>query len=171
MSEVIPYMVLRDNREQKPQDFAPYKTAYHHCLGTEDTTLTTGDYTIKGLEDKLCVERKGSISELANNLGRGKLRFMDEIGRMASFPHKFIICEFPISDLYGWPQTAKMSNWAKKNTKIRANYLLKCMTEFEVQNGIHVLYFADAKEANKYMSNLFKRVNEIYPKEARNEHD
>ena len=169
MAEIIPYTVLRDNREQKPLDFEYRKTPYHVCLGTEDTTLETGDYTIKGLEDKLCVERKGSVSEIAQNLGTGNMRFMDEIARMASFPHKFIICEFPFSDLMRWPEGAGLSYAQQKKVRIRANYMIMRMTEFQVQNGIQVMYFDNRDQAQKYMSNLFKRVNEIYPAECRNE--
>ena len=41
--------------------------------------LDTGDYSIQGLEDKICIERKGCVEELAQNLGSKKQTFLKEI--------------------------------------------------------------------------------------------
>jgi len=46
--------VLVDTREQCPWKF----TENSWCSGSEITTLKTGDYTLEGFEDKLCVEKK-----------------------------------------------------------------------------------------------------------------
>ena len=57
-----PYLVYRDTREKDGWDFA--QSGY--CAGTEPQTIKTGDYTLHGYENHLCIERKGNVSELAS---------------------------------------------------------------------------------------------------------
>ena len=92
------FIILKDTREQTPWEFN-----FAHTVAEEIGTIKTGDYTIKGLEDKICIERKGCIEEFANNLGREYSRFKKELIRMDEFPHAFIICEFPLKDLMEYP--------------------------------------------------------------------
>ena len=77
------YHVIRDTREQDGYYFSQYGS----CDGMIEHKLDTGDYAIQGLEDKVCVERKGCIEELAINLGQKKHAFLNEIERMKPFPH------------------------------------------------------------------------------------
>ena len=72
------YTVIKDTREQDGWIFAPYD----RCEGMEVDTLHTGDYTLKGFEDIVCVERKASVSEIATNLGKKKKAFYNEMERM-----------------------------------------------------------------------------------------
>ena len=89
------FTVIKDTREQDGYYFSKFNT----CAGMVDQKLDTGDYSIQGLEDKICVERKGCVEELAINLGSKKRTFMNEIARMESFPFKFLILEFSLDDL------------------------------------------------------------------------
>ena len=84
------FYVIKDTREQDGY----YFSKYGNCLGMVEEKLDTGDYAIQGLEDKVCVERKGWVEELAINLGQKKHAFLNEIERMKDFPHKFLILEF-----------------------------------------------------------------------------
>ena len=59
------FTIIRDTREQTPWDFT-----FEHTVAEELGTIKTGDYAVKGIEDKLCIERKGCIEEFANNLGK-----------------------------------------------------------------------------------------------------
>ena len=93
------YTVIKDTREQDGWFFSKYDK----CSGMETSSLHTGDYTIKGFEDVVCVERKASISELANNLGKKKKAFYAEMQRIKDFPFKFLIFEFSFSDLSEYP--------------------------------------------------------------------
>ena len=84
----IKYQVIRDTREQNGWDF----TAGNSCEGTLVEGLKTGDYSIKGYEHLLSIERKGCIAELASNLVED--RFERELERMESFKYSFLILEF-----------------------------------------------------------------------------
>ena len=69
MPKAPAYTVIKDTREQDGYTFERFESRYHACAGMVVQKLDTGDYSLVGLEDKLCIERKGRISELAINLG------------------------------------------------------------------------------------------------------
>ena len=98
-SKIPNYTVIKDTREQNGWFFSQYDK----CDGMEVATLHTGDYTIKGFEDVVCIERKASVTELANNLGKNKKAFYAEMVRMQDFPFKFLILEFSFTDVAEFP--------------------------------------------------------------------
>ena len=62
------FTVIKDTREQNGYYFSKFNT----CAGMIEHKLDTGDYSIQGFEDKICIERKGCVEELAINLGSKK---------------------------------------------------------------------------------------------------
>ena len=91
-----PFTIIRDTREKEGYTFEPVETRYHTCKGMVTQKLDTGDYTLEGLEDKLCIERKSSVAEFAGNVGQDRHRFMREIERMKEFPHRYIVLELSL---------------------------------------------------------------------------
>ncbi len=73
-----------DTREQTPWTLAPLKT--------ERGTLTTGDYSIKGLEREIAIERK-SLGDLLGCIGQSRQRFEQEIERLQAYPVRAVIVE------------------------------------------------------------------------------
>ena len=59
-----PFTVIKDTREQDGWTFERFDTRYHTCTGMVLQKLETGDYSLKGMENIFCVERKGSVAEL-----------------------------------------------------------------------------------------------------------
>ena len=57
----------------------------------ERRKLDYGDYTIEGLEDKIVIERKCSLDELALNFTRGRDRFKREFQRAADNGAKIVV--------------------------------------------------------------------------------
>lgn len=86
--------VLVDTREQLPWDLAPLK---QQRLATEEG-LPTGDYTVKGLEHLVVLERK-SLDDLVGCCGSGRERFEREIQRLLAYPHRAVIVEASWDDL------------------------------------------------------------------------
>ncbi len=80
--------ILVDTREQLPFNFLRINPA----LKIERATLKTGDYSIKSLEKKICVERK-SISDLVRCCAQDRTRFSLEIDRMLSIPSRALVLE------------------------------------------------------------------------------
>lgn len=152
------FTVIKDTREQDGYHFS----SFNACAGMIQLKLDTGDYTIKGLETKVCVERKGCIEELAINLGQKKFAFMNEIQRMKAFPHRFIVLEFDLEDLINFPEKTRIPVRNKLALKITGKYMLKCLMEFELYENIHILFCGDKHNAFLAVSSLFKRINEMY---------
>jgi ERCC4-type nuclease len=152
------FLVIKDTREQEGYYFSQYGA----CAGMVEEKLDTGDYAIKGMEDKCCIERKGCIEELAINLGQKKHTFLNEIERMKPFPHKFLILEFTLSDLVDFPNNTRIPEKNKSRVKITGKYLLKCLMEFQLHDDIHVLFCENKHNAFLTVSSILKRVNEMY---------
>ncbi len=54
--------------------------------------LHTGDYSIKGYEDVIALERK-SLQDMVGSLMNGRSRFLAEMERLAQFPYKCLCIE------------------------------------------------------------------------------
>ena len=86
--------ILVDTREQRPFTFE------HERYGVQiqPGTLTVGDYSLRGLEDKVAVERK-SLPDLVQCLGRERERFERELLRGAALDAFAVVVEGSWSDL------------------------------------------------------------------------
>jgi len=75
---------LCDTREQLPYCFAPIKQ--------ETATLTTADYSVKGLEHLVAVERK-SLNDFLGSIGNNRKAFMAEMQRIKAYPYRALVIE------------------------------------------------------------------------------
>lgn len=93
-----------DTREQLPLSLAP--------LQTELGTLATGDYSLKGLEHSVCIERK-SLDDLLGCVGRDRERFERELQRMLAYPVRVLLVEATWADI-------ELGQWRSKVTSAQA---------------------------------------------------
>lgn len=77
-------IAIIDTREQIPLDLNP--------LRCEKGTLTTGDYSVKGLESEIAIERK-SLPDLLGCVGRDRGRFDREVKRLLAYPVRALVIE------------------------------------------------------------------------------
>ena len=173
--------VIKDTREQDGWCCSPYDK----CEGMEVGTLHTGDYTLKGFEDIVCVERKASVTELAMNLGRKKKAFYDEMERMKDFHFRFLILEFSASDVVEYPMSlldpkdksnyelykeGKISKPKGKRfdivnqTKLTGRYLMKSLMEIVIQHDINLMFCDNKQNAFIVCNSIFKRLSELFEK-------
>jgi len=82
--------ILIDSREKEPFPFAD--------ISTERATLATGDYSVKGAEDIIALERK-SLPDLVSCFTSGRDRFKRELHRLMAYPKRAICIEGSWSDL------------------------------------------------------------------------
>lgn len=153
-----PFTVIKDTREQDGY----YFSSFDKCSGMIEQKLDTGDYTIQGFEDKICVERKGCVEELAVNLGQKKHAFLNEIERMKDFPHKFLVLEFSLEDLLKFPDETRIPVKNKAALKITGKYMIKCLMEFALYNNVQILFCGNKYNAFLAVTSIFKRINEMY---------
>ena len=92
-----PFTVLIDGREKAPYRFTGLHADANQggkplIVPTEWAHLKTGDYTIRGLESVVCVERK-SLDDLYSTLGQHRDRFEAEHLRMAQLRRSCVVIE------------------------------------------------------------------------------
>jgi len=85
-------IVIVDSREQAPYTFATYD------VQTERGTLSTGDYSLAGFEDRVAIERK-SLDDLIACLCVGRERFERELCRARALDYFAVVVEAPFSDI------------------------------------------------------------------------
>lgn len=162
MGKIRPFTIIKDTREQKGYTFEASRTKYHVCKGMVSRKLDTGDYSIEGLEDKICIERKASVVELANNVGFGNRRFMAEIERMKEFPHKFLVLEFSLQQLMDFPEGSDIPESEIKKLKISNKYMLRFLMELQINHDVHVIFCGSKRDAKWTVLSILKRINEKY---------
>jgi hypothetical protein len=145
-----PFTIIIDTREQQPWEFGFHTTSKQK--------LDTGDYSIEGLENTLAIERKKSVSEIANNIS--ERRFKDVLERMNKIPYKFMLFEFDLEDVYNFPVGSDIPKKLWDKLKISSKYLLKYLTEIQLNYDIHIIYCGDASNAEKMAVSIMKRVYE-----------
>lgn len=88
--------IIQDTREQAPFTFQYAWSKVELVCGT----LTIGDYSLAGLEDKVAVERK-ELSDLVACLGRERERFERELQRGAALDAFTVVVEASWAELAG----------------------------------------------------------------------
>lgn len=151
------FTVIRDTREHKNKGW--YFKESDYCQGMVEKKLDTGDYSIDGLEDVLCIERKASVSEIAANLV--DKRFDRELDRMGSFKYKFLILEFSIEDIKIYPEGSEVPKSAWGSLRVKGNFIMKRLAEIQTKRDIHVIPCGDKYSAWHMAVSIMKRVNEI----------
>ena len=152
------YRVIKDTREQNGWVFSQYD----RCDGMEAGTLHTGDYTMQGFEDVVCVERKACVSEIAMNLGRKKKAFHSEMERMKDYEFSFIICEFGMEDVLKYPEGSRVPREARSSVRVSGKYLLKCFMEFQIWYDTKIIFCDNKSNAFLVCDSIFKRLNELF---------
>lgn len=155
------FNVIRDTQEKK--NFWTFAN-YAEVEQVIDCHLPTGDYTIEGLEDNLCIERKHNISELAKNITEA--RFERELKRMQDFYYPYLILEFGLDDVYNYPFVDSVHPIAKKKAKIRGPYIFKKLAEMTADYQIHLIPCGHPKYAENMVISIMKRVYEIEYKKS-----
>lgn len=153
------FNVIVDTREQTPWTF----TGSSSIAEIKHQKLDTGDYSIEGLEDILCIERKKSVSELAGNVT--DKRFIRELERMAKFRFKFLILEFDYYAIDIFPQGSTIPKSLQSKIKISGAYIMKILSEIQIKYGIHVITCMNSNYAEHVASNIMKRVIEVIDSE------
>lgn len=87
------FTILCDDRERKPWSFLSERWKM------ETKRLRVGDYTIKGFENKIALEKKSGLAELFMNLSASKRPAFERfLKRLSKFPVKCIVVEQPLTN-------------------------------------------------------------------------
>ena len=117
--------LIADSREQSPYEFK---------IPCETGTLTTGDYSIKGCEHLVAIERK-SLEDLMGTLTKGRERFEKELARGRGLDYFALVVE---SSLTLIAMGAYRSNMTPKAA-------IQSLLAFSVRYNLPV-FFVDSRE-------------------------
>lgn len=148
------FTIIIDSRENLPYDFKLIKPEPI----TKRRSLKTGDYSIKGLEDKICCERK-TISDFLGSVGCNRQRFEKEFQRMAEMQYAALVLEFDFKTLFlNPPARSKMNVKAAFRTVISwsVKYNVCIWPMFNRESAEKITYLILEKFYNEYKNNLDK---------------
>jgi DNA excision repair protein ERCC-4 len=135
-AELRPEQVVAvvDSREQLPLNLSPLRSVAG--------TLTTGDYSVNGLESIVAVERK-SLSDLLGCVGQHRERFDREVIRLLAYPTRAIVVESTWADI-------ERGDWQSRITPAAAIGSLLGW----IAAGVPVILAGDHERAGRYVSRL-----------------
>lgn len=148
------FKIIIDTREQNPLSFNN-----KYVEGTVNQKLDTGDYSIQGLENLLCIERKGSVSEFYSNVT--EKRFWAELERMQEYKYRFLVFEFSVSDVEMFPHGSDLPKKVISQLKISPTYLMKCIGKIQVDYGVHVVFGQNRDNCTYLITDIMKAVYEF----------
>jgi len=134
------FIIIVDTREQRPYGFSA-------SVSTVKRALSEGDYSLDGFEHLVAVERK-SLEDYASSLSCDRERFLCEIGRMASIPHRLVVVEGSLTDILGW----------KYRSGIHPNSILGGTIALLVDQQTPVVFCGDRQIACRFTEEYLKRV-------------
>jgi ERCC4-type nuclease len=136
------YTICIDSREQKPWVFPDIETV--------TTKLATGDYTLEGFGQEICIERKGNIGEFAMNIT--EKRFDDVVKRLNEFKHGYLLLEFNMYHLMAFPQSSAIPRSKWPYIKITPNFLLKRLLDYQLNYNFKTMLVGE------YGQHVCKRI-------------
>jgi len=154
------FSIIQDTHEQQPWDLDMYITGWQM-----PQHMATGDYTILGYENDICIERKQSPSEIATNLGKRINRFERELARMGTFRFRYIVCEFLQNKLIQFPKGLDLPKTAISNIRIGGKYLHKKLMELSEDYGIEVFFCQNRHAAEEKAMELLDEAYTILNEE------
>jgi hypothetical protein len=145
-------IILQDTREKDPWSFDFYSDVEEVRV----QGLKTGDYSLWGYDSIISIERKKSSGEIALNLGQKWKAFSNELNRMQSFSSRYIICEFPESDLDIFPENSGIpkNQWSK--LRINSSFLKHRLYDAVSQSNIELIFCNSKSEAEDRAYNILK---------------
>jgi ERCC4-type nuclease len=146
--------IIVDTREQQPWKIDGRNWAGEVLV----QKLDTGDYSLAGLTHLVVVERKKSVSEIAQNLFDE--RFERELGRMEAIAHPFVYLDFPFSHLVDYPRVPTVPYSVRRRIRLSGKQLLKRLNEFQL--NYKAKFVCTEGRGRDLALSLFKRVIEKY---------
>lgn len=134
--------IVRDSREQSPFLFDNDK---YEGVSVIEGTLSTGDYSLVGLESRVAVERK-SLPDFLASISTGRERFERELTRARGLDAFMVVVEGPFSDLVAGNYRSRME--PKAATQTTYSFMARYRATF---------HFAQSRQWAEYATYHFLR--------------
>ena len=137
-SEGIPKpIVLVDTREKEPLPL--YENHSNWIGGERRMALKTGDYTVEGMENLLCLERK-SLADMVACTVTYRQRFLASCSRLAQFTWKAILIEATFEDIKGGFERFDIPSG------VHPNAVCGTLDAIEAKYGIPIIYASTSRD-------------------------
>lgn len=115
-------------------------------LRSEPGTLATGDYSVRGLESIIAIERK-SLPDLIACCGRERERFDREVQRLLAYPVRALVVEADWTDI-------EAGDWrGRLTTKQVGTSLVSWMVQ-----GLPIIMAGDHHRAGQLVASMLRRA-------------
>jgi len=104
--------IVQDSREQSPFHFDGEQ---YDNVEVQEGSLTTGDYSLAGLESRVAVERK-SLPDFMTSISTGRDRFERELTRARGLDAFMVVVEAPFSEIVAGNYRSRMKPKAATQT-------------------------------------------------------
>ena len=150
------FILLQDNKEKVGYWDLSFGEQF---AGKEVVHLKTGDYTIKGMEDIVCLERKKTTGEISLNLGIKWETFKAELERMQTYKYKYVICEFTINDVLFFPANSGVPKFLWPKLRMSGKFMLSRINELSETYGVEFIFAGSKQNAEakaiEILTNVF----------------
>lgn len=146
------FTIIQDTREQKPWSFDHITKRVKAqdtpvLITVELAKLDSGDYSIKGFEDQIAIERK-SAADLVSTIFYRRKQFMAELERLQQMQWSGIIVESE------WSTTAK---YCAAKTQASVNSLKSSVLSWQIKYPrTHWLWLPGKREASRTAWKVFE---------------
>lgn len=133
-------IVCIDTREQTPWTFEGLG------IQTIRQTLETGDYSVPGLEHRVCIERK-SLDDWTSTVMRERGRFYRELERMRAFAFRCVIIEAGVREVMA----------GRYKSQVKPESVLGFVAEIAVAQAVPV-YLGGSRAESQVLAAAFLRM-------------
>jgi len=146
-------VIITDTREQDGYSFA--------CIDppprVEIATLATGDYSLKGLTDKVGIERK-SLADCYSTFGQGRARFQRELERAIGFQFFAVVIEADFHTIVKHPPT---------RSRLNPKTVIASIAAWSMRYRVHFWTCPNREFAERYTYRLLERFWRDWERELR----
>ncbi len=140
--------VIIDTREQRPLTLTLPQNAE-----VTRRALTSGDYSLEGLEDVISIERK-SLDDWIGTILNSRSRFRRELMRLQEYCYAAVVIEGGLSDILA----------GNYKSKVKPDSLLGMSCQLMLQySPVHFIYAGDRPHAARLVSELLVLADKNIP--------
>lgn len=136
--------LIVDTREKNPWDWES-DDAFGEVIYTK---LDGGDYSLRGLENILVIERKATVDELFVNFTKDRERIKAEFERLKDHKFRILVVEETCDDVlnpYKYYVNKKKIN--RKSPKMPVAVVASGLTNLMLEHNVHVIFGGGRSQA------------------------
>ena len=107
-------------------------------------TLPVADYSIRGFENKIGIERK-NLSDLVLSISKNRERFKRELEKLSNYERKWIFVEATEHECLCWQEFSQM----------HPNSIRGTLVSIEIKYGIPFYFQPDRRQMERHLLDLF----------------